>query len=75
MEVVSLLKLLEGDHVGQVDLVIWGEVLHQVLAGALIVVLMDTGLETARLGTGRTSVTAVGIVAMLKETAKAVPRN
>lgn len=75
MEVVSLLKLLEGDHVGQVDLVIWGEVLHQVLAGALIVVLMDTGLETARLGTGRTSVTAVGIVAMLKETAKTVPRN
>jgi hypothetical protein len=39
---------------------IWAEVLLQDLDAALIVALMATGLEIAKLETGRTSVTVVG---------------
>lgn len=54
---------------------IWAEVLLLDLDAALTVDLMATGLEIAKLGTGRTSVTAVGREAILSETARIVQRN
>lgn len=50
------------------------EVLLLDQAVALIVGLMVTGLETAKLGTGRTNVIAVVKEVISKETAKIVPR-
>lgn len=62
-----------------VDLVAQGTTVGEghllVQDGALTVVLMGTGLEIARLVTGKTSVTAVGRGATLKETARTVPRT
>jgi len=57
-----LLSLLKGFLVGQavhVNVNTWEEVLLQEQAVVLIVVLMVTGPETARLVTGRTNATAV----------------
>jgi hypothetical protein len=62
MEAALLLSLLRGYHVVLVDHVsIWEEDLRQVQDGVLTVELMVTGQGTARLVTGRTSVTAVEI--------------
>jgi hypothetical protein len=60
MEAALLLSLLRGYHVVLVDHVnIWEEGLRQGQDDVLIVELMVTGQGTARLVTGRTSVTAV----------------
>jgi len=60
MEAALLLSLLRGYHVVLVDHVnIWEEGLRQAQDGVLTVELMVTGQGTARLVTGRTSVTAV----------------
>lgn len=65
MEVVSLWNLRRGCHVVLVVLVDLVNILAEVLllerGVASIAELMVTGLEIARLGTGRTSVTGVGI--------------
>jgi hypothetical protein len=64
MEVVLLWNLQKGFLGVPVTLGIlgniWAEVHLLVLDGALTVALMAIGLEIAKLGTGRTSVTAVG---------------
>lgn len=60
MEAVLLWSLQKGCLVVQVDLEsLVAEVLLQGQVVALIVELMDIGLETVKLGTGKTSVTAV----------------
>jgi len=65
MEAVSLWNLPKGVHVAQevvvvvVHVNILEEAPHLVLVVASIAELMATGLETAKLGTGRTSAIAV----------------
>lgn len=54
---------------------IWVEVHLLDLGAALTVALMATGLEIAKLGIGRTSVTAVGREVILKRTARTVQKN
>jgi hypothetical protein len=57
-----LLSLLKGFHVAQEDPVnIWAGDHLQVLAAALTVVWMGTGLVTAKLVTGKTGATAAEI--------------
>lgn len=54
---------------------IWVEVHLLDLDAALTVALMATGLEIAKLGIGRTSVTAVGREVTSKRTARTVQKN
>lgn len=54
---------------------IWVEVHLLDLDAALTVALMATGLEIAKLGIGRTSVTAVGREVISKRTARTVQKN
>lgn len=55
--------------------ILWAGVHHLVLDAALIVALMVTGLEIARLATGKISVIAVEKEVTLKETARTVLRS
>ena len=64
-EAAWLLNLLKGFHVAQVDPVnIWAGDLLLVLAAALTVGLMGTGLVTAKLATGKTGAIVVEMAAI-----------
>jgi len=79
MEVVLLWNLQKGFLGVPVILGILGNIWVEVhlldLDAALTVALMATGLEIAKLGIGRTSVTAVGKEVISKRTARTVQKN
>lgn len=79
MEVVLLWNLQKGFLGVPVILGILGNIWVEVhlldLDAALTVALMATGLEIAKLGIGRTSVTAVGREVISKRTARTVQKN
>lgn len=79
MEVVLLWNLQKGFLGVPVILGILGNIWVEVhlldLVAALTVALMATGLEIAKLGIGRTSVTAVGREVISKRTARTVQKN